>query len=164
MARILLIEDDHDVRTMLRLTLAKFGHTVTEARDGKEGLRLLDAADPQLVITDLLMPEMEGLSVVMELRVTRPALKIIAISGGGRVGPDNYLRVAKHIGARKILVKPFPAAALLTAVEDLLSEAPQGPPSSRTRGGRGDAGEAVSPPARDRAVCESSRAGSRWPR
>ncbi|MEO5957891.1 MAG: response regulator [Opitutaceae bacterium] len=85
MARILLIDDDDDVRTVLRLTLIHFGHTVIEARNGREGLELFAEARPELVITDIVMPEKEGLEVIIELRAHRPPVKIIAISGGGRV-------------------------------------------------------------------------------
>ena len=102
MARILLIDDDDTVRTMLRLTLVHFGHTVIEARDGKEGLELFQDANVDLLITDIVMPEKEGLEVLMELRKKHPPVKIIAISGG------DYLHMAKLMGAAKVLAKPFP--------------------------------------------------------
>jgi len=84
MAKILLIDDDDSVRTMLRLTLAHFGHTVNAARNGREGLELFDQIEVDLVITDIVMPEKEGLEVLMELRKRKTAVKTIAISGGGR--------------------------------------------------------------------------------
>ena len=101
MARILLIDDDDSVRTMLRLTLAHFGHTVIEARNGKEGLERVQQANADLLITDIVMPEKEGLKVLMELRKRKPPVKIIAISGG------DYLHMAKLMGAAKVLAKPF---------------------------------------------------------
>ena len=114
MARILLIEDDDSVRTMLRLTLDDFGHTVIEARNGKEGLALLEHANADLLITDILMPEKEGLEVLMELRKRHPPVKIIAISGG------DYLHMAKLMGAAKVLAKPFSTNLLIAAIDELL--------------------------------------------
>jgi DNA-binding response OmpR family regulator len=127
MARILLIEDDNEVRTMLRLTLIHFGHTVMEARNGKEGLELFRRANADLVITDIVMPEKEGLEVLIELRERQvPPVKVIAISGGGRQKATEYLRLAKLMGAARVLAKPFSNEALLAAIDELLpnSEAP----------------------------------------
>jgi DNA-binding response OmpR family regulator len=121
MARILLIEDDNEVRTMLRLTLIYFGHTVIEARNGKEGLELFKTANADLVITDIVMPEKEGLEVLIELRGKQvPPVKIIAISGGGRRKVADYLRLAKLMGAARVLAKPFSNEALLAAIDELL--------------------------------------------
>ncbi|MFA6289205.1 MAG: response regulator [Opitutaceae bacterium] len=119
MARILLIDDDDAFRTMLRLTLVHFGHTVIEARNGAEGLALFPDANADLVITDIVMPETEGLEVLMELRKHRPPVKVIAISGGFRNRHEGYLRAAKLMGASKVLVKPFSNGDLLAAVNKL---------------------------------------------
>ena len=116
MARILLIDDDDTVRTMLRLTLVHFGHTVIEARDGKEGLELFQHANVDLLITDIVMPEKEGLEVLMELRKRHPPVKIIAISGG------DYLHMAKLMGAAKVLAKPFSTNVLIEAIDELLRD------------------------------------------
>lgn len=121
MARILLIDDDDALRTMLRLTLIHFGHTVIEARNGREGLALFPHAEADLVITDIVMPEVEGIEVLMTLRKIKPLVKIIAISGGGRGNATDYLRIALKIGAAKVLTKPFSNEALVSAVEELLS-------------------------------------------
>jgi DNA-binding NtrC family response regulator len=121
MARIFLIDDDNSVRDMLRKTLAHFGHTVIEARNGKEGMELFPHANADLLITDIVMPEKEGLEVLMELRKRQPPVKIIAISGGGRVSAADYLRTAKLMGAAKVLAKPFSNEALMAAVNELLS-------------------------------------------
>ena len=121
MARILLIDDDDTVRTMLCLTLAHFGHTVIEARNGEEGLRLFPLANVDLVITDIVMPEKEGFEVLVELRTRHPSMKVIAISGGGQGGAVDYLRVAKLLGAAKVLAKPFSSAELMAAVDELLA-------------------------------------------
>lgn len=120
MATILLIDDDDSLRTMLRVTLTHFGHTVVEARNGREGLALFPHAGADLVITDIVMPEVEGLHVLMALRLQTTPVKIIAISGGGRVNATDYLRIAKQMGAAKVLAKPFSTEALLGAVNELL--------------------------------------------
>jgi len=120
MARILLIDDDNTLRTMLRLTLTHFGHTVIEARNGREGLELFSQAETDLVITDIVMPEKEGLEVLMALRHRDPPVKIIAISGGGRVSATDYLRIARQMGAAKVLAKPFSNRALIAAIDELL--------------------------------------------
>jgi DNA-binding response OmpR family regulator len=120
MARILLIDDDDLVRAMLSQTLAHFGHVVIEARDGKEGMTLFAASGADLVITDLVMPEKEGLEVVMELLAGGNPPRIIAMSGGGRRDPTNYLTLAKHLGAAAILSKPFSSEVLMAAVNGLL--------------------------------------------
>jgi len=124
MARILLIDDDDSLRTALRLTLTHFGHTVIEARNGKEGMKLFSVAAVDLVVTDIVMPEKEGLEVLMELRTQKRPTKIIAISGGGRGNPVDYLHIAKQMGAAKVLEKPFSNEALLAAIDALLTDAP----------------------------------------
>jgi DNA-binding response OmpR family regulator len=124
MARILLIDDDDSVRTILRQTLAYFGHAVIEARNGREGLELFRHANADLVITDIVMPEKEGLEVLMELRQKQPAVRIIAMSGGGRGMAADYLRTAKLMGAAKVLTKPFSNEVLMAAINELLSDAP----------------------------------------
>jgi DNA-binding response OmpR family regulator len=116
MARILLIEDNDPVRALLRENLELEGHTVIEARDGQEGLDLFRQAGADLVITDIVMPEKEGLAVLMELRNAHPPVHVIAISGGGQ----DYLATATLLGAAKVLVKPFPIAVLIAAIEELL--------------------------------------------
>jgi DNA-binding response OmpR family regulator len=128
MARILLIDDDDSVRAMLGLTLTHFGHTVLEARNGAEGLLLFGTAHADLVITDIVMPEKEGLAVLRELRKMHPPVKTIAISGGGRGLAADYLHIARQLGAAKVLQKPFSNAVLLAAVEEVLSPPPVAEP------------------------------------
>ena len=122
MARILLIDDDAAVRHMLRLTLTHFGHTVIEARDGKEGLELFERSNADLVLTDIVMPEKEGLEVLMELRKKHPAVKVIAMSGGDRKGVAGYLQMATLLGAARVLNKPFSNKVLMAAIFELLAE------------------------------------------
>jgi DNA-binding response OmpR family regulator len=122
MARILLIEDDDAVRHLLGLTLNHFGHTVIEARDGKEGLELFREAKIDLVITDIVMPKKDGIEVLMKLlEIQIPMVKVIAISGGGRQSAIDNLRLAKFMGAAKLLAKPFSNEELMAAVNELLA-------------------------------------------
>jgi two-component system, chemotaxis family, chemotaxis protein CheY len=127
MARILLIDDDDIVRKMLCRVLSHAGHIVIEACDGSEGLAKFSESEAELVITDLVMPEKEGLEVIMELRKLYPNLKIIAISGGGRFTAAENLRIARYLGAVTVLGKPFTNIALLDAVRQLI---PDGAPDS----------------------------------
>jgi DNA-binding response OmpR family regulator len=124
MARILLIEDDDSVRTMLRETLEHFGHTVIEARNGKEGLERFQHANADLVITDVVMPEKDGLEVLVALRNTHPTVKLIAISGAD--SGEDYLDSARLMGAAKVLLKPFKSEELMAVIQNLL---PGGGPS-----------------------------------
>ncbi|HLQ36671.1 MAG TPA: response regulator [Planctomycetota bacterium] len=120
MPHILIIEDDDSLRKMLRLTLAKMGHTVAEAQNGKEGLAIHGKAPADIVLTDLIMPEMEGLETIMRLRRTHPGVKIIAMSGGGRGKAIDYLQAAKWMGAAQVLAKPFSEKDLAAAIEGAL--------------------------------------------
>ncbi len=123
MASILLIDDDESVRAMLRDTLAHFGHTVIEARNGKEGLELFDHVQADLLITDIVMPEKDGLEVLMEVRRRHSRVNIIAMSGGGRVSAAaDYLQTAKLMGVTKVLTKPFSSETLMAAVNALLPD------------------------------------------
>ena len=104
---------------MLRETLELAGHTVIEARNGAEGVDLFRQAGADLVITDIVMPNKDGLAVLMTLREHVPPMHIIAISGSGPSAGD-YLDRAYRLGAVKVLLKPFSIAALLAAVDELL--------------------------------------------
>lgn len=120
MARILVIDDDSKIRLSIRLMLEPEGHTVTEAGDGKVGIELFKKNGADLIITDIIMPEKEGLETITELRKQYPDIKIIAISGGGRVQPEDYLGVARGFGAILTLAKPFGRKELLDAVNAVL--------------------------------------------
>jgi CheY-like chemotaxis protein len=128
MKHILLVEDDEGLRSLLRISLEKLGHAVTEARDGKEAVALFNKGPVDLVVTDLMMPEKEGLETIRELRRGHPELKIIAMSGGGRTNARDVLKAAKLFGATTVFSKPFSAADLQNEVEKLLG--PQEPDNS----------------------------------
>ena len=121
MARILLIDDEALVRETLRITLVKAGHAVTTARNGAEGLEIFASEPADLVVTDILMPEKEGIETILSLRKVDPAVGIIAISGGDRSGYD-VLDIARRLGADRILWKPFAREELLAAVDELLAD------------------------------------------
>ena len=109
MAQILVIEDDELHRSLLVSVLAGAGHAVTEAADGKRGLEAAKLNIPDLVVTDLVMPEKEGIETIMELRRQFPEIGIIAMSGAGHA--STYLELASKLGAQATLAKPFPACA-----------------------------------------------------
>ena len=122
MANILLVDDDDQLRTMLRVVLQRAGHQVHEARDGNEAVGLFEQTPVDLMITDLIMPGKEGLALILELRRrSNRQMKIIAMSGGARiVNPDGYLEAAKGFGAGISLQKPFSNQELLVAVGEML--------------------------------------------
>ena len=124
MSTILLVDDDEGVRGILHKTLVVAGYEVEDAVNGDLALAAYRRQPRDLVITDLVMPDKDGLETIMALRRINPAVKIIAISGGGRsLGLGQlYLETAQAIGASRILAKPFPSAVLLTAVADVLAE------------------------------------------
>jgi DNA-binding response OmpR family regulator len=107
---------------MIKKMLEKAGHEVDIALNGKEGMELFEKNKPDLLITDIIMPEKEGLETIFELRKRYPELKIIAISGGGRISPDGYLPGAKLLGANMVFQKPLDQKEFLQAVSLLLSE------------------------------------------
>lgn len=106
---------------MLRKQLEGMGHFVTETCDGKKGLAQQALAPADLVLTDLIMPEKEGIETIIELRKKWPDVKIIAMSGGGRATAANYLGIARRVGAGAILNKPFSHDELRGAISNLLS-------------------------------------------
>lgn len=123
MPRILVIDDEPQVRGLLERFLTKEGFDVEVAADGDAGLRALRAAPVDLVITDIVMPEREGIDFIMEARREFPLLRIIAISGGGRMGPESYLPIARGLGAQRVFAKPLDLPDLLAAVRELLAPA-----------------------------------------
>ena len=120
MARILIIDDDEHVRRSLKMALEDEDHDVAEAADGEEGMRRLRERPARLVITDIFMPEKEGLETIDEIRRDYPDTRIIAISGGGRMDPREYLEIARRVGADRSLMKPFDLRQLVALVDELL--------------------------------------------
>jgi len=120
MPGVLIVEDDKELREMLKLSLSRRNFTVFEADNGKSAIAHFKPTITDLVVTDLIMPEEDGLKVVIKLRELKPTIKIIAISGGGKVGPGSYLNLAKALGADAIFSKPFSISDLITKIEQLL--------------------------------------------
>jgi CheY-like chemotaxis protein len=120
MPGVLLVEDDKELREMLKMSLLRKGFTVQEAENGKEAISHFKPSITDLVVTDLIMPEEDGIKVVIRLRELKPTIKIIAISGGGKVGPGSYLNLAKALGADAIYSKPFSIKDLIVKIEQLL--------------------------------------------
>jgi DNA-binding response OmpR family regulator len=118
MADILLIDDDPQIRRLISRILRGAGHTVREATDGRSGLELFSQAAPALVITDLVMPDKEGIETIKEIRTKNLSIPILAISGGDT---SIFLRAAIGLGATASLEKPFAADELLAVVTELLN-------------------------------------------
>jgi CheY-like chemotaxis protein len=124
MAKILLIDDDPTIQKVFSQFLTGMGHEIMQAENGKEGMSMLQETRPDLVITDIMMPEMDGLEILMHLRSTHNSVPVIAISGGMRALPVNFLQQAKLFGARYVFEKPVPLDVLRNAVKELLNDEP----------------------------------------
>ncbi len=122
MARILLVEDEDALRRVMLQLLVMEHHEVTTAADGKAAVRLAEANPFDLVITDLIMPEQEGIETIRELKRKAPEIKIIAMSGGGEGEARDYLTMALMLGASRTLAKPFNRQQLVEAVNSVLNQ------------------------------------------
>lgn len=120
MTTVLVIDDDRLMRRLAARVLAKAGYRVLVATDGRKGVRLFREERPDLILTDILMPEQEGLETIRELRREAPKVAIIAMSGEGQTGTKQFLDFAIKLGADATLAKPFRAAELVAAVTRLV--------------------------------------------
>jgi len=123
MKRILIIDDDEMIRVVFERFLKGKGYAVDCAASGKEGLQLLEIEPPDLVVTDIMMPETDGLEVVLSMHKTHPGIPVIAISGGMNVAPMDFLPLVKKFGAAKVYYKPVELDDLLEGIEELLGTA-----------------------------------------
>jgi DNA-binding response OmpR family regulator len=121
MPGVLIVEDDKELREMLKLALLRKNFTVLEAENGKVAITHFKPLITDVVVTDLIMPDEDGLKVVIKLRELKPSIKIIAISGGGKVGPGSYLNLAKALGADATYSKPFSINEVVIKIEELLN-------------------------------------------
>lgn len=121
MARVLVIDDDEEQRTLVRAMLTGAGHEVEEAVDGTEGLRRFGASKPDLVLTDIHMPGIDGHEVISALKVLHADVPVIAMSGGSAVPKDELLLQAVALGAKEVIMKPFEFQQLLGAVQRVLT-------------------------------------------
>jgi DNA-binding response OmpR family regulator len=122
MATILVVEDDLQVGKLFHDMLTRIGHHSVVVSNGNEATRLFSQQSFDLVITDIFMPEKDGLEVIRELKTANPSVKVIAISGGGKTRAPIYLEMARKLGADQTLNKPFELKQLMRSVEDLLRE------------------------------------------
>ena len=132
MSKILVIDDEEDVRVVLKKVLERAGYDVCVAADGKEGLQVLEEQGVDLVITDVIMPGIDGVATVQKIREKYLNTRIIVISGGGNVAPleyephaaatTAYLASAKNAGADRTMTKPFDRQELIDVIKQLMSE------------------------------------------
>lgn len=120
MKRILIIDDDTEFRKMLTVSVAQAGYEIVEAANGKEGMKKYQSEKIDLVVTDIFMPEKEGIETIMELRAIDPDIKIIGISGGGIHKEFGFLENLSDFGAQRTFQKPFALQDFLVAIEELL--------------------------------------------
>lgn len=120
MVKILLVEDDDLVRDMLTQILTRSSHQVISAANGEEATEILKSIEPDIMVTDIIMPKKSGVTLISEVRDKHPNMEIIAISGGGRLDPTGYLDLSESLGATVSFEKPIDNSALLMAI-DLLA-------------------------------------------
>jgi len=120
MKNILILDDNDDIRRLLNLMLSVEGYNVVDASRTDQALAIISDTNIDLIITDLIMPDKDGLEVIKELRRDFPKIKIIAISAGGRIGPSTYLDMAGKLGADRVFNKPFNQQEIVEAVKELI--------------------------------------------
>jgi YesN/AraC family two-component response regulator len=116
---ILVVDDEPMIRDGLKVALEFEGHRAKTACDGNEALKMVNEYPPQLIITDIIMPESDGIEVICTVKETNPDIKILAISGGGRISAKDHLNVAKQLGAIGVLTKPFSTEELICEINKL---------------------------------------------
>jgi len=122
MQGILIVENDTELKEMISAALVRRKFTVIEASNGKEAIAHFKPLVTDIVITNIIMPEEDGLGVIRKLKALKPKLKVIAMSGGGKASPRNYLSVAKVLGANATIAKPFQINDLISIVENLIGD------------------------------------------
>lgn len=120
MALLMIVDDDPMIREMLTQAFINENYDVIDAPDGKTALKKFRTENVDVVITDIIMPDMEGIETIRELRKIKPDAKIIAFSGGGSISPEGYLKIASSMGAQYTFQKPISIKELSEAVKDLL--------------------------------------------
>ena len=121
MLKILIIDDEAPVRKLLKKLFEKNNYEVLEAANGIQGIKLFNEQHPDLIISDLIMPEKEGLETIREIKKSNPDVPIIAISGGGLADPKIYLNIARNLGAVRTFSKPIDNEILLSTIKEILS-------------------------------------------
>jgi YesN/AraC family two-component response regulator len=119
---ILVVDDEPMIRDGLKVALEMEGHRTLTASDGKEALKIVDESKPQIIITDIIMPERDGIEVICTVKENNPDIKILAISGGGRISAKDHLKIASQLGAVGVLAKPFSTEELLAEINKLFEK------------------------------------------
>lgn len=114
--KVLIVDDEHDIRAILRMWCEEEGFDVFEAENGREGVKIQQETPVDVLICDLIMPVQEGIETISLFRQKFPDVGIIAISGGGKIGPDSYLEVARQLGAWKAFRKPLDISVLISSI------------------------------------------------
>ena len=128
MATILIVDDSNSIRALLEAALVAAGHTVLTAADGQHGIRMFSGNEIDVLVTDVYMPNADGLDVLREWRRLKRGPNVIVMSS--KTGPMNMLRSAKHLGAKMTLQKPFPAEQLVAAINSMLTGAKKPAPEN----------------------------------
>ena len=119
--KILIIDDDELVRSMMANFLKKNGYAVAQASNGNEGIEIAKKNIPDIVITDMLMPEKEGIETIVDLKKYNTDIKIIAISSGGKTKNMSFLDIAKNVGAQATIEKPFKPQDLIETIKEVIT-------------------------------------------
>ena len=121
MAQVLIVDDDLQIRKVFSKLIEAEGHKVWVAEDGNQGLKELAKRPIDLIISDILMPDKDGLEMIDEVKKTYPNIKIIAISGGGQISSKEYLNLANHMGVVKSIPKPIMRNELIKTIKEVLA-------------------------------------------
>jgi len=116
--KVLIIDDDKDIRSLFRMWLTREGLQVHEAENGLEGMKVQRRELMDLIVCDLIMPVQEGIETITQIKSEFPSVGIIAISGGGKIGPDSYLSVAEHLGAWRVFTKPVDMRLMIETIKE----------------------------------------------
>jgi len=122
MKSVLIVDDELGMREMVKQLLLNEACHVLEASNGKHAMEFLKNESPELVITDIIMEEMDGVEIIFEIRENYPDIKIIAMSGGSKISSEDYLESASDLGADRIFNKPFALSDMLNAIKELIEE------------------------------------------
>jgi len=120
MKKILVVDDDDLIRDLIYEILEPNGYQILLADNGNKALEILDREEVDLIITDIIMPDKEGIETIIDIKKKLPRAKIIAMSGGGQLDANSYLSIAKKLGVKATITKPFDPAKLIRTIEEVL--------------------------------------------